>query len=75
MAYMLNHMKYRYPNVEIYFLLNCDLKMEIEESVKNICKYYSIQCIELENIDKQSGHPSVKGMEQICEQIKKWTSL
>lgn len=72
MAYMLEHMKYRYPNVEIYFLLNCDLKKEIGESVKNICEYYSIPCIELENIDKQSGHPSVKGMEQISEQIKNY---
>ncbi|MBM6865563.1 hypothetical protein H6A66_10350 [Bacteroides caecigallinarum] len=70
MAYMLDHMKYRYPNVEIYFILNCDLKSEINESVKNICNHYSIPCIELTDIDKQSGHPSIKGMQQINEQIK-----
>ena len=70
MAYMLDHMKYRYPNVEIYFILNCDLKSEINESVKNICNHYSIPYIELTDIDKQSGHPSIKGMQQINEQIK-----
>ena len=42
MAYMLEHMQYRYPNVEIYFLLNCDLKPEINESVKTICAYYHV---------------------------------
>lgn len=70
LAYMLEHMKYRYPNVEIYFLLNCDLKPEINESVKTICAHYHVPCIELKGIDKQGGHPSIKGMQQINEQIK-----
>ena len=72
MAYMLDHMIDCYPNVEIYFLLNSDLKEEFNESVRTICKHYDIDCIELYNIDKQSGHPSVKGMEQICDQIKRY---
>ena len=70
MAYMLNHMIDRYPNVEIYFLLNSGLKEEFNESVRATCKHYGIDCIELHDIDKQSGHPSVKGMEQICDQIE-----
>ena len=60
----------RYPNVEIYFLLNSGLKEEFNESVRATCKHYGIDCIELHDIDKQSGHPSVKGMEQICDQIE-----
>ena len=32
--------------------------------------HYNIDCIELHDIDKKSGHPSIKGMEQISEQIK-----
>ena len=70
MAYMLEHIRYRYPNVEVYFLLNCDLKEEINESVKTICAHYQVPCIELKGIDKQSSHPSVKGMQQINEQLK-----
>ena len=70
MAYMLDHMIDRYPNVEIYFLLNSGLKEEFNESVRATCKHYGIDCIELHDIDKQSGHPSVKGMEQICDQIE-----
>lgn len=70
MAYLLEHMKYRYPNVSIYFIINDGLKQEITSSVKTICDHYNIKYIELENIDKMSGHPSVKGHKQIAEQIE-----
>jgi hypothetical protein len=59
----------RYINTEIYFLLNNDLREEIDESVKTICARYNVPVIELENIDKLSGHPSVKGMRQIADQV------
>ncbi len=70
MAYMLDWMKNRYPNVDIYFILNNDLKAEINESTLAICKHYDIPCIELKDIDKKEGHPSIKGMQQIYEQVK-----
>lgn len=70
MAYMLDHMKKRYPNVDIHFLLNTGLKESIDESVKTICRHYGVDCIELHDIDKIGGHPSVRGMEQINAQIK-----
>ncbi|MDO3693265.1 SGNH/GDSL hydrolase family protein [Wenyingzhuangia sp. chi5] len=69
MAYMLDYITNRHPNVEVYFILNSELKEEINESVKTICKHYNVDCIELKDIDKKSGHPSVKGMEQINTQI------
>lgn len=70
MAYLLDHMTARYPNVEIYFLLNSELTPEIDESVKTVCSHYHIDCIELKDIDKKSGHPSIKGMEQISNQVE-----
>ncbi len=69
MAYMLDYMKNRYPNVDIYFILNSELSSAINESVETICKHYGIDCIVLENIDKMNGHPSIKGMKQIAEQV------
>ena len=69
MAYLLQRMKDRYVNTEIYFLLNDDLRDEIDESVKEICQHYDIPVIELEKIEKISGHPSVKGMRQIADQV------
>lgn len=70
MAKMLAVMVDYYPNVDIYFLLNDGLKEEINESVKTICAHYQIPCIELKEIDKINGHPSVKGMKQIREQVE-----
>lgn len=69
MARMLEWMTNRYIGVDIYFLLNDGLRQEINESIRTICQHYGVACIELHDIDKQSGHPSVKGMQQIAEQV------
>lgn len=69
MARMLEWMTNRYVGTDIYFLLNDGLSNDINESVKTICQHYGVKCIELHDIDKQSGHPSVKGMRQIADQI------
>ncbi len=74
LAKMLSFMIDRYLNVEIYFILNDGLQAEINESVKTICAHYQIPCIELNGIDKINGHPSVKGMNQICEQVEAFLS-
>ena len=74
MANMLAFMTNRYPSVEIYFILNSDLQEEINESVKTICKHYQVPCIVLKGIDKANGHPTIKGMNQICEQIQSFIS-
>jgi hypothetical protein len=71
MAYMLAYMLDRYPNVEIYFLLNSELDETIDESVKTICKHYNIDCIEFNDIDKKGYHPSIKGMSQISDYLSK----
>lgn len=70
MTKMLSFMIDRYPNVEIYFILNDGLQEEINESVKTICEHYQIPCIVLTEIDKANGHPTIKGMKQICEQVE-----
>ena len=69
LAYLLQRMKDRYVNTDIYFLLNNELREEISSSVKTICEHYAIPVVELKNIDKLSGHPSVKGMRQIADQV------
>ena len=74
MACLLEKMIDHYPNVKIYFLLNDDLRDEIDESVKTICSHYEVDLIELVDIHKINGHPSVKGMRQICEQIEAYIS-
>lgn len=72
MAKMLNDIKLHYPNVEVYFILNTELKKEINESVLEVCKHYDVPVIKLEDIDKKSSHPSVKGMKSIAQQVLKF---
>ena len=69
MAYMLHHVIHRYPNVEVYFILNSELRDDITESCKTICQHYNVPCIALHDIHKTNGHPSKKGMEAIANQV------
>lgn len=69
---LLKEAQNRYPGTRIIFIVNTELKSEITESIEKICKYYEIDCIRLHDIDKLSGHPSVKGMKQIKEQVLKY---
>ena len=69
MAKMLWSLKNRHPYVEIYFILNSELKKEINESVHTICQHYQIDCIDLRDIDKKNSHPTIKGMQQIANQV------
>lgn len=71
MAKMLSDIRQHYPNVEVYFILNSELKEEINESVNQICKVYKVPVITLHDIDKKSGHPSIKGMKSFAEQVLK----
>ena len=68
-GYMLDHMQERYPTATIYVISNSELKDEITQSMQTICDHYGIKMIQLQGIDKQNGHPNVKGMRQIAEQI------
>ena len=69
MAYMVNWIKLHHPNVRVYYIINSDLRKDITESMKVICRHYGVTYIQLENIDKKNGHPTVKGMKAIAEQV------
>ena len=71
MAKMLFEIKKLYPDAKVFFILNDKLKSDINDSVHAICKHYNVPCIDLKDIDKQSGHPSVKGMQQMADQVVK----
>lgn len=71
MAKLLFDLKTQYPRARIFFILNSELKPEINDSVHVACAHYGVPCIDLENIDKQGGHPSVAGMKAFAEQVVK----
>lgn len=69
LARLLSEAQERYPNVRIYFIQNTELRTDIVESTKVICGHYGVPLIQLKNIEKQAGHPNVKGMKAIAEQV------
>ena len=69
MAYLLNYLQLHHPNVAIYFIINDGLREDITESSKVICDHYGVPYIMLKDIDKQNGHPTIKGMRQIADQV------
>lgn len=69
LACLLNKLQTLYPKAKIYSILNSELKEDINESSREICKHYNVQLIELVDIEKQNGHPSIKGMQAICDQL------
>jgi hypothetical protein len=71
MAKLLYDLKGNYPTAQILFILNSELKESINESVHTICKHYGVQCLDLKDIEKQGGHPSVKGMTDFSKQVRK----
>lgn len=70
LAKMLEYMKKRYINVNLYFILNSELREDITQSTLEICGHYGIPVIALHDIEKQMGHPSVKGMQEIASQVE-----
>lgn len=69
LCYMLTYLKDRHPNSEIIYLINDGLNEEVTSSIKEACTHYDIPFVELHDIEKKSGHPNIRGMQQIAEQL------
>ena len=72
MAKLCEGFRLHYPQARVVFILNSELKVEINESVETICRHYGIELLRLHDIDKQAGHPSVAGMKAMAEQITEY---
>ena len=71
---LLASLQVHYPDATVYSITNGDegfpgVSKSYAKSINNICKYYGVTNIVLENIEKVDGHPTYKGMQSICEQV------
>lgn len=69
LACLIDMLGKRYPQAKLCFILNSELSEEVNESMREVCKHYGVQFVELHDIEKQNGHPSISGMKSICEQL------
>lgn len=68
-AYMLDYLTKQHPKAKIVNVINSDLKTDIISTQTTLCARYKVTCVQLRNIDKISGHPSIKGMSAIKKQL------
>jgi len=68
-SYLIHKITSNLPQTKLYCILNCELKNEITEFYESVCKNNNVDVIKLHDIDKVHGHPTVKGMLEIREQI------
>ena len=68
-CYLMAVMKADLPNLNIVFIVNAGLKSEIVSCMKQASEYYGVKTIFLQDAEKMEGHPTAKGMTEICENI------
>lgn len=69
-SYLIDLLTKKIPEAKIYCILNDELKPEITNFYKKTCDNNGVEYIELNGIDKVSGHPTILGMKQIREQVE-----
>lgn len=57
------------PDAKIYCIINTGLKPEISNFYKSVCRENNVEIVELHDIDKVYGHPTIKGMKEIKDQV------
>lgn len=71
-CYMAKKMREELPCGNVVFIINTELDERISSAIKTASKHFGAHYIELSSIDKMSGHPTVKGMAQIAEQVSNY---
>ncbi len=68
-CHMIKTLKEELPSGKIVFIINTELDEKIVATIKTASEHFGTSYIELENIDKIDGHPTVQGMGEICDQV------
>lgn len=66
---LLARLKTLLPESRIVCIVNTELKPEITGGYLDSCREWGVAPVMLQDIDKTNGHPTVKGMAQIRDQI------
>lgn len=59
------------PHARKVFIINTELKKTVTDGIIKACEHFGIEYVKLEEIEKDSGHPTIKGMTSIKNQIIK----
>ena len=68
-CYFMSALKTELPDAEICFIINTEMRAEIGDCIEFAGKYFDVKTVRLHDIDKLEGHPTIKGMAEICDQV------
>ncbi len=68
-TYFLELVRKELPDTRIICIINTELKPEIAEALRLASERNRIQAIELHDITKDFGHPTIQGMKYIYKQV------
>ncbi len=71
LCYFLDSLRTLLPNACIYCLINTVFPPELAGQMCKACEKYDVTQIVFDHIEKGSGHPTVKGMQEITDQVLK----
>lgn len=66
---MLDYLTKAAPDAVIVNIINSELKDEVTNGIMEASAHYGTRCLLLHDIEKLWGHPSVKGMSAISDQL------
>lgn len=69
-AYILNWLRVNRPGSDVVAIINCDIDENFQISMKTIAEHYNVPVIQLANVAKTDGHPSIAGMAEIGAQVE-----
>lgn len=66
---MFKKIKASYPDALIVAIINTEMGPNVEDALVKTCLSENIPYVKLNDIDKQTGHPSINGMKAIAHQV------
>ena len=69
-AYMIKRLREVAPAARLVWIVNTDFKPQINEAITEACARFGAEALFLSPVEKEFGHPTVRGMAEIREQIK-----
>lgn len=68
-CYMASRLRAVLPEGNVIFIINTELDERISGAIKLACEHFGTDYVALSDIDKKNGHPTPRGMTEICEQL------
>ncbi len=69
MCYILQTLRKLLPEADIFCVINTNLNPDMVTGFETACEKYGVKKVVLKDVEKSSGHPTIKGMQAIKTQV------